>query len=124
MLVLSALVVLSASGKEEESAAEDSWFSELNKLAVEAVIDNSEEYGSMVEDFYLEVAIDKIYYGFFSQENADEIFVECRLLNMPHAGGLDTRLGILLNADTLEMIAFKEFYGDEVMIRCLQNAAG
>lgn len=125
ILMLSALFFLSAcGGKGEEPEEEETWFSKLERLAVETVIENSEIYGSMVERGELEAAIDKIHSGSFSNENANEIFLDCRLLHMPHIGGLDTRAGILLNADTMELIAYKDFIGDEVLLNCLQTAKG
>lgn len=122
ILMLSVLLFLSACGKEE-SAEETGWFSELNKLVIETVTENS-YIASMIEEGYIEPVIDKIYYGSFSQENANEIFVDCRLKGMPHAGGLDTRAGILMEADTLALIAYKEFDGDGVLLHCLQTANG
>lgn len=122
-LVLSALLFLSACGAEKSAPGED-WLTQLDKLAVEIIIENSELYGSMVANSSSEVSIDKIHKGSFSQKDVNEIFVDCRLLNLPHMGGLDSRIGIVLNADTLEMIAVREFVGDEVMISCLPNADG
>lgn len=124
ILLLSALIFLSACGKEQEPAKEETWLTKLEQLAVETVIENSEMNGSMVERGELEVAIDKIHSGSFSRENANEIFLDCKLLHMPHIGGLDTRAGILLDADTLEMIAYKDFEGDHMMLHCLQTAKG
>lgn len=131
MIVLSVLFFLSACGKKEEPAEETGWFSELNKIATEIVIENNIAYvGSLIVDKKVELAIHKIHYGSFSdealrhQESADEIFLECRLLDIPAYAGLDTRVGILLDADSLEMIAYKDFAGDEVMLRCLQTANG
>ena len=137
ILILFMIHFLSACGKEEgQPAEEETWLKKLEQLAVESVIENSEMNGSMVESGNLEVVIDKIYSGSFSneaphqnevslhQENGNEIFLDCRLLHMPHMGGLDTRSGILLNADTMELIAYKDFIGDEVLLSCLQTEKG
>lgn len=66
----------------------------------------------------------KLYYGSFSHEAANEIFVVCKLLNMPHVGGLDRKAGILLDADTLQLVAYSEFPFDETVINCLQTSDG
>lgn len=123
ILVLSVLLFLSACGKEEEPEEETGWFSRLNELVIETVTEKS-YVAIMIEEGYIEPVIDKIHYGSFSQESANEIFVDCRLEGMPHAGGLDTRAGILLDADNLKLIAYKEFDGDGVMLHCLQTASG
>lgn len=123
-LVLFIMVFLSACGEEEEPTTDDSWLSELNKLAVETAIENSFDVEILIKEVNVELVIDQIYCGSFSQENANEIFLECRLLDMPTYAGFDTRVGILLDADTLEMIAYKEFAGDEVELKCLQAANG
>ena len=36
-----------------------------------------------------------------------------RFLNTPHVAGLDKTVGILLDADSLEMVAYKEFAADK-----------
>lgn len=127
ILVLLALIFLSACSKEEESAAEDSWFMELNKLVVETVLEKSE-----VKDMInaSDIVIDQIYYGSFSdeslrhQENANEIFVVCKILHTIHAVSCDRRAGVLLDKNTLQVVAFKDFQGDETEIRCLQISNG
>lgn len=45
-------------------------------------------------------------------------------LNTPHVAGLDKTVGILLDADSLEMVAYKEFAADKVVINCIQASDG
>lgn len=110
-------------GAASAPASEAGWFDLLGKLARKTVIERSDE-GSMVEDGTLEIVIDRIQPGSFSQRKANEIFLDCRMDGMPHVGGLDSRAGILLDADTLEVIAYKEFRGDVVILEYLQTANG
>lgn len=105
-------------------APEAGWLAKINKLAVETVIEKSDENGSSVESGELEIVIKNIHPGSFSQQNANEIFLDCWFKGMPHVGGLDSRAGILLNPDTLEVIAYKEFEGDGVVLDYLQTAKG
>ncbi len=120
--VMCMLFVFSACGGKEEP--EDGWLARLNKLATETIIESSEENGIMVEKGELEIVIDKLYPGSFTKEGANEIFVNCWFKGLPHVGGLDSRAGILLNADTLEVITYKEFRDDEVMLSCPRTAKG
>lgn len=124
IFLLFALIFLSACGKEEEPAEEETWLSKLDQLAVETVIENSEMNGSLVKEGYVEVVIDKIYCGAFSKEKADEIFVECRLSGIPVRGAYDSRACFLLDADTFKISAYKEFDGDHVTLERLQTATG
>ena len=72
----------------------------------------------------LDIVIVRIDFGSFSQDNASEIFVLCKILNTPHVAGLDKTVGILLDADSLEMVAYKEFAADKVVINCIQASDG
>lgn len=117
-----AIFALSACGRKE--ASEDGWIAKLNKQAVETIIEKSDELGDMVEDGTLEIVIAKIHPGSFTQADANEIFLDCWFKGLPHIGGLDSRAGILLNGDTMEVITYKEFRDDEVMLSCLRTAKG
>lgn len=111
-------------GAASAPASEAGWFDLLGKLTRMTVIERSDSWGSMVEDGTFEIVIDKIHPGSFSQREANEIFLDCRIDVMPHVGGLDSRAGILVDADTLEVIAYKEFRGDTVILEYLQTANG
>ncbi len=116
------LFVLSACGRQE--ASEDGWLAKLDKLATETIIERSDGFGDMAEDGTLEIVIAKIHPGSFTQPDANEIFLDCWFKGMPHVGGLDSRAGILLNADTMTVIAYQEYLGDEVMLSCPRTAKG
>ena len=94
--------------------------SELNNRIIEKVAENYEE-GNISA---LDIVIVRIDFGSFSQDNASEIFVLCKILNTPHVAGLDKTVGILLDADSLEMVAYKEFAADKGVINCIQASDG
>lgn len=87
---------------------------------IEMVKENYEDGEISTSD----IVIDQIYYGSFSEEDVSEIFVLCKILNTPHAAGLDKKIGILLDAHTLEMVAYKEFGGDKTEISCMPMSNG
>ena len=116
------LFVLSACGRKEMS--EDGWLAKLDKLATETIIERSDGFGDMAEDGTLEIVIAKIHPGSFTQPDANEIFLDCWFKGMPHVGGLDSRAGILLNADTMTVIAYQEYLGDEITLSCPRTAKG
>ena len=116
------LFVLSACGRKEMS--EDGWLAKLDKLATETIIERSDGFGDMAEDGTLEIVIAKIHPGSFTQPDANEIFLDCWVKGLPHIAGLDSRVGILLNGETMEVITYKDFSGDEVMLSCPQTAKG
>lgn len=119
ILLLFTLPFLSACGATE-TAANDGIFPAFNDWVIEKVIENYEVGEISASD----IVMDQIYYGSFSQEDASEIFVLCKILNTPHAAGLDKKVGILLDANTLEMVAYKEFMGDKTVINCMQTSKG
>lgn len=93
--------------------------SELNKWILQKVEENN-EVGVSASD----IVIDRIYYGSFSQRDADEILVLCKFLNMSHTGGLDRTAGIIFSVDSMETVAYKEFGADEVTIDCIKTDNG
>ena len=70
----------------------------LNNRVIETVLKNG-EIGSAVTAS--DVVIDQMIYGSFSEPEAKEVLVTCRILNMPHAGGLDRRAIIILDVDSM-----------------------
>ena len=116
------LFVLSACGRKEMS--EDGWLAKLDKLATETIIERSDEFGGVVKNDWKEIVIAKIHPGSFTQPDANEIFLDCWFKGMPHVGGLDSRAGILLNADTMTVIAYQEYLGDEITLSCPRTAKG
>lgn len=118
-LVLFMLMFISACGISKFSDNAD-MFSELNNWIIEKVIENYEDGNISASN----IVIDRIYFGSFSQDNVSEIFVLCKILNTPHVAGLDKTVGILLEAGSLEMVAYKEFAADKVVINCIQASDG
>ena len=104
VLVLFMLMCINACGISKSRDSAD-MVSELNNRIIEKVAENYEE-GNISA---LDIVIVRIDFGSFSQDNASEIFVLCKILNTPHVAGLDKTVGILLDADSLEMVAYKEF---------------
>lgn len=100
---------------------ESTFVPDFNTLVVEKVLENYMD-GDIITAS--DVAIDKVYYGSFSQENANEILVLCKILNMPHVGGLDKTVGMVLTQDTLDVVAYEEFPADRVEIDCFQMNNG
>lgn len=94
---------------------------ELNKIVTEKVLENS-ELSDLIRDS--DIVVDKIYYGAFSEENAEEVLVLCKVLNQPHAGGMDRTMVLVLQTDSLELVTYKEFSADKVIINCIQNDKG
>lgn len=93
--------------------------SELNKWILQKAEENNEADVSASD-----IVIDRIYYGSFSQQDADEILVLCKFLNMSHTGGLDRTAGIIFSVDSMETVAYKEFGADEVTIDCIKTDNG
>ena len=113
VLVLFMLMCINACGISKSRDSAD-MVSELNNRIIEKVAENYEE-GNISA---LDIVIVRIDFGSFSQDNASEIFVLCKILNTPHVAGLDKTVGILLDADSLEMVAYK------VVINCIQASDG
>lgn len=119
VLVLFMLMCINACGISKSRDSAD-MVSELNNRIIEKVAENYEE-GNISA---LDIVIVRIDFGSFSQDNASEIFVLCKILNTPHVAGLDKTVGILLDADSLEMVEYKEFAADKVVINCIQASDG
>ena len=110
---------LRESEKVEEYSAYD--FLSFETLVREIVIETS-EVSTEIETSDIELV--QMYQGSFSQENADEILVVCKLLKIPHVGGLDRRACMVLEKETLRLIAYKEIAADEVVLNCIQTKNG
>lgn len=120
-LVLFMLMFISACGSGISKSSDNvDVLSELNNWIIEKVMENYEDGNISASD----IVIDRIYFGSFSQDNTSEIFVLCKILNTPHVAGLDKTVGVLLEAGSLEMIAYNEFAADKVVINCIQASDG
>ena len=49
--------------------------------------------------------------------------VLCKNLHLPHAAELDKTVGVLMDADSLNMIAYREFTADKVVVSRLQTGS-
>ncbi len=123
-VLLATICCLFCTVKKEASYAE--MFAEINNWIIDKVKENAEDTSISRSD----IVIDQIYYGSFSQKDANslkeanEILVLCKLQNTPHAGGLDRTAGLLLSADSMEVVAYHEFAADKVIINCLHTNSG
>ena len=107
----------SLSGNAEEKEAEDVrvLFS-LNQKVIETVLENDDARAEMTES---DIVIDQILYGSFSQPDADEVLIICEIMNMPHVGGLGRKAAIILETDSMNVVAYEELVADEVWVGIL-----
>ena len=84
----------------------------------------NEEYEGVVLTEPMEIVVHEICYGSFSSKDADELLVVCKVLNAPHVAGLDKTLCAVLEAGTLEMVAYEQFAADKVVTACMKNSVG
>lgn len=117
ILMAACIFLLAGCGKEADDRIA---FSELSAHILETVTENYEDGPIAQED----LVIDRIYHGHFSQKDMDEILVLCKIQNTPHVAGLDKTVAILLETDSLEQIAYKEFHADHVTIDCVRTSTG
>lgn len=104
----------------EKASEGEALYSELDRYLVEKVRENYED--GVLEDG--NIAVEQIYSGHFSKEDAEEILAACKILNLPHTAGLDKTVTLLLKKDTLELAAYEEFSADDVEISLFQTSAG
>lgn len=116
VFILMAMCVLLLSGCGKEADGKTT-FLQLSEYILETVMESYEDGNISKED----IVIDRIYCGHFSQKDVNEIFILCKILNIPHVAGLDKTIAVLLEADSLEPIAYKEFNADNVSIDCVQT---
>lgn len=84
----------------------------------------NEEYEGIELTDPMEIAVREIYYGSFSSEDADEMLVVCKVLNAPYVAGVDKTLCAVLEAGTLELVAYEQFEADKVVTACMKNSEG
>jgi len=119
--LIATVMIMSLTACTTASRQERGGFSSFSGLVAEKVLENSE----IAQEISIsDIVIDRMYWGSFSQEDANEILVLCKILNQPHVAGLDRTAGILMDANSLEMKAFREFAADEVEIGCFRTAGG
>lgn len=118
--VLLGVLFMSGCGDTKKTDPAD-LLSGLNERIVETVLENNEIGDSIGAS---DIVIDQICYGSFSQPDAKEALVTCKLLNAPHVGGLDRTACIILSVDTMEMAAYQELGADEVLLCRLPMSNG
>ena len=95
--------------------------SRLNNRVIEMVLENDETEGAITAS---DIVIDQTIYGSFSEPEAEEVLVICKILNMPHVGGLDRRALIILGIDSMDVVAYTEIPADEVWVDILPMSNG
>ena len=93
----------------------------LNKRVIETVLKNGKTGSAVTAS---DVVIDQMIYGSFSEPETEEVLVICKILNMPHVGGLDRRAIIILEIDSMDVVAYAEIPADEVWIDTLPMSNG
>ncbi|MBQ8821424.1 MAG: hypothetical protein IJZ82_02165 [Lachnospiraceae bacterium] len=91
---------------------------------VQLMTQYNEEYEGIELTAPMEIVVHEIYYGSFSAKDADEMLVVCKVLNAPHVAGLDKTLCAVLEAETLELVAYEQFEADKVVTACVKNSEG
>ena len=113
--------VVEAKEAEIKGADDTQLLSSLNNRVIETVLKNSETGGAVTAS---DVVIDQMIYGSFSEPEAKEVLVICKILNMPHVGGLDRRAIIILETDSMNVVAYAEIPADEVWVDTLLMSNG
>lgn len=93
----------------------------FNNRIIETVLRNGETGGAIAAS---DVTVDQTIYGSFSKPETKEVLVICKILNMPHAGGLDRRAIIILEMDSMDVVAYAEIPADEVWVDTLPMSNG
>ena len=106
---------------EIEGTDDTQLLSGLNKRVIETVLKNGETGSAVTAS---DVVIDQMIYGSFSEPETEEVLVICKILNMPHVGGLDRRAIIILEIDSMDVVAYAEIPADEVWIDTLPMSNG
>lgn len=115
-------VALFMSGCAESTGTDDTNpLSGLNNRVIETVLENNETEDTVTAS---DVVIDQIFYGSFSEPEAEEVLVVCRMLNMPHVGGFDRRAIIILEVESMDVVAYDEIPADEVWVSRLSMGNG
>lgn len=117
VMMVAVMLLISGCGASKTDTQSDKTES-LNDRAIKAVVENYSD-GDIIREY--DIVVDRVYYGSFSRESADEILVLCKNLNLPHAAELDKTVGVLMDVDSLNMIAYREFPADKVVVSRLQT---
>ncbi len=118
IIILSAALLLSGCAGGTDAAQP---FVSLKDRILETVLENDESGGVATAS---DIVPDQIFYGSFSDPEAEEALVVCEILNTPHAGGLDRRALILLETGSMKVEAYHEILADEVWVEVLPMSSG
>lgn len=121
--ILAVLVlVISMSGCADSAGTDDTHLlSGLNGRVVEAVLENHESGDAVTAS---DVIINQTFYGSFSKPGAEEVLAVCSILNTPHVGGLGRAAIIILEVDSMDVVAYDEIPADEVWVSSLSMSNG
>ena len=120
-VVILLVVFLMAGCAGTKGIGETQLLSGLNNRVIETVLENDETEGAITAS---DIVIDQTIYGSFSEPEAQEVLVICKILNMPHVGGLDRRALIILGIDSMDVVAYTEIPADEVWVDILPMSNG
>ena len=113
--------VIEAEETELKATDDTQLLSGLNNRVIETVLKNGETGSAVTAS---DVVIDQTIYGSFSEPETEEVLVICKILNMPHVGGLNRRAIIILEDDSMDMVAYAEIPADEVWVGTLPMSNG
>ncbi|MDE5892681.1 MAG: hypothetical protein K2H45_07155 [Acetatifactor sp.] len=120
-IIMLFLIIFMSGCAETEGADDTQLLSRLNNRVIKTVLENDESGGTITTS---NIVIDQAFCGSFSKPEAEEVLVVCRILDMPHVGGLDRRAIIILDADSMNVVAYNEILADEVWISRLPVSNG
>ena len=116
------ILAISMSGCTGSTGKDDTHLlSGLNDRVVEIVLENDEARDVITAS---DVVINQMFYGSFSGPETEEVLVACRMLNMPHVGGLGRMAIIILEVDSMNVVAYDEIPADEVWVSSLPMSNG
>lgn len=115
-------LVIMMTGCAESTGTDDTYLlSGLNDRVIEKVLENDESGGTITTS---DVVIDQTFYGSFSKPKTEEVLIVCRILNTPHVGGLDRKAIIILEIDSMDVVAYDEIPADKVWVDTLPMSDG
>lgn len=120
-IVILILVIFMSGCADSTGTGDTHLLSGLNDRVVETILENDESGGTITAS---NVMISQTFYGSFSKPKAEEVLVACRILNMPHVGGLGRMAIIILEVDSMNVVAYNEIPADEVWVSSLSMSNG
>lgn len=96
---------------------------DMNTRLIAEVDRSLDDYLEAMGDKALEqlLELDSIHYGAFTEVGAEEMLVQFKVLDVPHAAGLDRTVVLICDAATLEVKHQKTFMADRVTIHLLNG---